>query len=482
MAIPHDPRTQRVDRRTFLRALTLVVGGIPLLAACGQPPSAQRPPEPTPAAAKPTEVRPAAAPTSPPAAAAPTSAPAPAASPTQAAPAKAGGPLTIKFMNWWWAEAGRNDAMRAMVKKFHDAQNDIRIEEVGFAFSDYASRVMTQLAGGRLDADVIIVDDALIIRMIRSGYLEPIDDIVAKLGIKNTLIKTHEFVTVGGKQYGIVVAQVPYAIIYNKELYDKAGITKPPATQEEYFTVAKQLTRRPEQFGHAGRNTMAEASGFWFDLTHWVLGYGGVWAKAKKPLVTETPVLNAVKAYKRLYDEAMPQGATASTYRRMAGEGKIGQYIDNSANIGNIRAVDPNILPKIFTAPPPWENRRSGTPPAFGAVYAGSKNKDAGKLWWEFFFKKENFQQWAELALDIIGPYDGAVRPEYLKGLHWSTGYLGAQGMVFAQAIEGFEANAAEFQQTTLRKVSEVLTAGKAPEQAMKEAQQELEALAGRIP
>ncbi len=70
-------------------------------------------------------------------------------------------PVTVKYMTWWWAEKGRNDAWRGIVKKFHDAQKDIRIQEVGFPYSEFFQRVTTQLAGGRLDADVLSFYDEL---------------------------------------------------------------------------------------------------------------------------------------------------------------------------------------------------------------------------------------------------------------------------------------------------------------------------------
>ncbi|MBA2448606.1 MAG: extracellular solute-binding protein, partial [Chloroflexi bacterium] len=393
-----------------------------------------------------------------------------------------GGPVTIKYLTWWWAEKGRNDAWRAMVEKFHGTQNDVRIEEVGFPFSEYFQKVMTQVAGGKLDADVLSFSDEIAVRLIKSNQLEPMDPIVDKLGVRDKLLQpAHGLVTTDGKIHGLVATQVPYALIYNKELYDKEGIAKPPATPEEYMEVAKKVTRRPDQFGHAGRSTLPEQNGWWQDLTHWVVGYGGVWAKDKKPLATSEPVLKAVRAYKRMYDEAAPQGSDASTYRRMAWEGKIVQYIDNSANINILRSGNPEIYPKIFSAPPPWENRGVVVSPSFVGIYAGSDKKDAARLWWEFIFNRDNLPELLEQALDIIPAYEGGIREAYVKDLHWASGFQAAKGVVFISTVEGFEANIAEFRQIALQKVSEVLTAGKDPELAMKEAQQGLEELAARV-
>jgi ABC-type glycerol-3-phosphate transport system substrate-binding protein len=118
---------------------------------------------------------------------------------------------------------------------------------------------------------------------------------------------------------------------------------------------------------------------------------------------------------------------------------------------------------------------------ALVGIYSGSKNKEAAKTWWEFVFRKENIQELLERAKDIIAPYEGGIREEYLKGLHWSSGYLASQVVVLPTIMGSFQDNVAEFRQIVLGKVSEVLVAGKAPEQAMAEAQKELEALAARV-
>ena len=182
---------------------------------------------------------------------------------------------------------------------------------------------------------------------------------------------------------------------------------------------------------------MPEQNGWWQDISHWVLGYGGQWVKGKKPQLTEAPVINAVKAYKRLYDEAVPQGADASTYRRMAWEGKIAQYIDNSANINILKSGNPAIYPKIFTAPPPWENHRAINIPNYVGIYAGSTQKQASAAFLEFVYRPENFQQLMEASLDIIPPYQGAVREAYLKELHWVVGLPRVQGLAHPRPGRG---------------------------------------------
>lgn len=220
MASSGNPLQHRVQRRAFLRNVVLGFGALPLVAACGSTPAQQAAPTTAP---KPSEtVKPAA-----PVATAPPP-PAATAQPTQA-PAKPAAPVTIKYLSHIWAEKGRDVAWRGLVKKYHSQQNDIRIEEVSFPYSEFFQRVMTQLAGGRLDADVLTCTDELAVRLVKANHLEPVDDLVAKLGIGDKLDKgVHDFVTSGGKLYGILSVLGPYALIYNKELYEKEGIKTPP--------------------------------------------------------------------------------------------------------------------------------------------------------------------------------------------------------------------------------------------------------------
>ena len=70
---------------------------------------------------------------------------------------------------------------------------------------------------------------------------------------------------------------------------------------------------------------------------------------------------------------------------------------------------------------------------------------------------------------------------QYLKGLHWKDGFLASKGTPLPATVNGLEANVAEVRQIVLSKVSEVLTGGRAPEEAMADAQKALEELAARV-
>ena len=92
-------------------------------------------------------------------------------------------PVTIKLMTFWWVEAGRDKVLRDYVQEFHEAQNDVRIEEVGFPYSSYWDSMSIQLAAGQLDADVVHMLDEFATIMMKNRYLEPLQDVAQKAGI-----------------------------------------------------------------------------------------------------------------------------------------------------------------------------------------------------------------------------------------------------------------------------------------------------------
>src|SRR5260221_11670310 len=50
----------------------------------------------------------------------------------------------IKLLTWFWTEPGRGDAWRTMIKKFHDSQSDIHINESGAGENNYFSNILIQ--------------------------------------------------------------------------------------------------------------------------------------------------------------------------------------------------------------------------------------------------------------------------------------------------------------------------------------------------
>jgi ABC-type glycerol-3-phosphate transport system substrate-binding protein len=390
---------------------------------------------------------------------------------------------TIKLMTWFWNEPGRQDAWRAMIKQFHDSQNDIRIEEAGWPFDDYTNNILVQLKSGKIDTDLFTTTPDLAVRLLAAGQMEPIEDVADKVGINKDLSKAHDFLRKDGHLYGLDCVTVKFGLLYNEALFKKDNVAV-PTNIDEWIDGVKKLTHRPDQFGIYSPHVASAPEATWFTLQEWAMPYDGLWAKGKTPLVNSDPIINGVKLFKTMYDAGFPQGTDDATSSRMYGTGKIAQMLIVSAAVGVWKASGSegyNVYDSLRSAPPPWPNKRTITRIHPIAVNVNSDKKDAAKTFLAWLYKPENYQQLLEKALDVIPAFPQGIRKEYLDSLKWLPGYQAGVDITPPEIMGDFILYNTEFGQIVVNHLQEVLTANRAVEEAMGDAQKELEALAQRV-
>jgi len=96
------------------------------------------------------------------------------------------------------------------------------------------------LAGDQLDV-ILCAANPVNTSYARLELISPVDDLVASMGERFIDGAVSNF-TVGGKVWGVPVSAVNVTtFFYNKDIFDKAGIT-PPATYEEFVAAVPKLT------------------------------------------------------------------------------------------------------------------------------------------------------------------------------------------------------------------------------------------------
>ncbi len=162
---------------------------------------------------------------------------APAASTTASAPASASGPVEITV--WAW-----EPTLKDVVTAFQAANPDIKVnlQNVGGAGDTY-TKLDNALAAGSGAPDVAQVEYYAIGQYAIPGKLADLTqfgaaDLQSKFttGTWNAVTQANS-----GKIYGLPVDSGPMALFYNKATFDKAGVTKPPATWEEFYQAAKKI-------------------------------------------------------------------------------------------------------------------------------------------------------------------------------------------------------------------------------------------------
>ncbi len=390
--------------------------------------------------------------------------------------------MELNFLTWFWTETGRNDAWRAMIQKFHDSQSDIHLNETGYGENNYFTQILIQAKSGRIDADLYTATPDVFLRLLADGHTIPLEDVVAQAGV--TPVAAQDMLRKDGELHGLDIVTVRFGNLYNKALFDAAGLGEPTSI-DEWVAGAQSLTQRPNQFGFFSPHIAAEPFTVWFILQQWAVLYDGVWAQGKTPLLTSDPVINAIKLFKTMYDTTMPQGTDFGTANQMFASSRIAQHLVVSPAVNQWKslATDTELYDNLRSAQPFWPGGKaiSRIHPVCVNANTDPEKQAAAKEFLAWLYTKENYQELLERCLDVVPAIEDGIRPEYHDSLKWVSGYDAATAITVPEVLGDFVLYNDELGQIVTPHLQEVLAGSKSAEDAMTEAQTEAEELAGRV-
>ncbi len=391
-------------------------------------------------------------------------------------------PQTITLMSWFQFEAGRNAAWFQLIKDFHASQNDYRIKWTGWPGEYYTSHVLVQQQSGGISADVLTLIPDLAYRLVQAGVLEPIDDIVAKLNIHPS--PAHDFLRKGGHLYGINTVEVPFAIVYNKQLTDKAGITKLATNPADWKTQLHALTKKPNQYGIWQPNSPSEIFGWWFQLQNYCLMYDTLWAVGKKSLVNSPKIVAALEVWLEQYQNTMAVGATDAVANKLFANGQIAETLNVSAAVNQYKTLAPALFPHIRSVPPPWPTKKSLSRLHPLSIMASTSKMDGAKAFAEFMYAPANNAKLMMLSLDVIPSYPEILTvpgvKQWLANQAWATGYQEIVHVPFPTVEGDFLAHDTEFGNIVTQNFEQALFGNLSVQAAMNNAQQQIEDASNR--
>jgi ABC-type glycerol-3-phosphate transport system substrate-binding protein len=392
-----------------------------------------------------------------------------------------GAQVELSYGTWFMEEPGRGAAWQKVIDEFHAEQQEIRVNPSGANFNEWINNVIVQLQAGRLEYDIMSTTPDLVLRLLRAGVLTPLNSVLEANQI-TTLSPAHDYITVDGQVMGLDVVTVVFGLLYNKQIFDEAGITTLPTNVDEWVQVTTQLTERPNRFGIWAPHLLSQPETFWFQLQEWACPFGGRWAVGNQPQLTSEPILQAINLFKTMYDQAIPQGTDDATSLRMWAEAQVAQQLNVSAAVNQYKVDAPDVFPHVRSMPLPWESKESIARIHPIVVNNQSEKKDAGVEFVTWLYKPENYRMLLMEQLDVIPSYEVGGLEEYLGQQLWlEGGFENINEVTPPDMVGDFIFNNQEFGQIVINRVSEVLTAGRPIEDAMAQAQTEAEELAANL-
>lgn len=154
-----------------------------------------------------------------------------------------------RIRHFWWGNPGRDKRTFGVIEIFNNRHPDIQVVGETVAFADYFAKLTTQIAGRNMP-DVVQQGYGSFIEYVRRGALKPLDKYIGKsLHISNMDKSAIRAGTVDRKLYALSIGANAHMTIYNKRLYEAAGIAAGDGfdpytwTYDDVKRIAKEVSR-----------------------------------------------------------------------------------------------------------------------------------------------------------------------------------------------------------------------------------------------
>ena len=373
------------------------------------------------------------------------------------------------------ADQAISDAYWKKVETDFEAANsgiDLKVEMQPWANRE---EKLAAAFSGKKGPDVLLMIPDQIPQYVKSGSLEPIDDVVEP-DKDSFLPAAIPGLTVDGKVYGAPIYHTVTTTMYNKTILTKAGISKPPETWDEIKAAAPKL--KAAGFSTLDYSASPEATlNLSFYPLLWQAG-GTVFAEdGKKVAFNQAPGVEALTFLKTLYDAgAIPKSALSNANvvadqalgKQQVAMGFTNTLIDAKTVTAGWGAA--NVIVGV-----PLENKKRvgfGLPGGL-AVNAGSKDSEAAGKFLTFMTQPKQVISLGTAA-NFLSPRTDAPVPA-----------TGEQSKKFEEALQyaySGEVNPAARQVMALVavEIQAVLTGKKTPQQALDDAAKQSDELLSR--
>ncbi len=171
---------------------------------------------------------------------------------TTAAPATTATPEPVTISYWHTMSDPETAQLEQVVAAFEAANPGVAVETTRYAYDDFKAALLTSIAGGEAPdtarLDIIWVPEFAEMGALLQldGTLPGFDEIAAS--VFPGPLATNQW---QGHYYGLPQNTNTQVLLWNRELFDSAGVAGPPETVEELADVACQLSSGEQQYGYA---------------------------------------------------------------------------------------------------------------------------------------------------------------------------------------------------------------------------------------
>lgn len=300
-------------------------------------------------------------------------------------------PVQLKY---WTDDRHDQEYIKEMINKFNETNGDNITVELTVMSENYNQSVDIAFSSNQAP-DVLRLKSANTIEFVKKGYLAPLDDhltdeMKAKFG--NLLIdNVNRF---DGKVYSLANTGLTLRLVYNKDIFAKAGIANPPTSLQEMVDAAKKITDVGKSEGIYGfALNFKNAKGAFDRSVREILSLSGHQGLGFDPQTGQfdfAPYSQVIEYFKQMYENGsiLPGAETLDIdpLRAQFAAGKIGMYLCFSTEPGVYKDQFPTEINWAGALAPTITGEINGTSEIVSAgtwlgINAKSEHQDAA---WKF--------------------------------------------------------------------------------------------------
>ncbi len=229
------------------------------------------------------------------------------------------GPVTITY--WYTEDTGETPVILQLINQFQQQNPNIKVNAQYEAFGQTQAKFSTA-AQSNTAPDVLRSDVGWVTQFASLRYLLPIDSMVSQSDLSDYLPAPLNYDKYSGHLYGLPQVTDFLALMYNKAILAKAGITSPPATMADFEADAMKI-----QQSKAAKYAFETSGASYFALPFlWAFG-GGMIDTNNNILVNNSGSIAGLTFLLKLQnqDKVMPSKVDfANGYNNMTNDFKSG--------------------------------------------------------------------------------------------------------------------------------------------------------------
>lgn len=312
------------------------------------------------------------------------------------------GVTTLRFTTWTSNET-QLDLFRSMITEFNSSQDvhEIKVDIDSIPFGDYVSKITLQLSGSN-PPDIGWLVESSAPTFVNAGILEDLSSELNKYNFEDFSKSAMGLWEKDNAVYGVPFSTSPLIIIYNKSLFEQAGVSTPSElaangewTWDKFRQISKEIKDKTDIYGFQTMDGAGYDGRVWHTLVPIIRGYGGdAWDLNGNVKINSKEAVTAVQLFHDMIyvdGSVVPQGNLSDFYA-----GNAAMTVGQISRVSKLKDVTWEWDIAVLPQGPVGVTESYTIGQAAVVAFSSGKNKEAAKAFVAFMTNEKNVSRMAQ--------------------------------------------------------------------------------------